>query len=97
MRIEAVCTGYARSVTGLPAADLDMLKRHAGYGGLSLVCHTADDAASLYFFSRCESAAASFPSLACNSVIAAAFRITFRCASRGRTLSAPARKAGRYC
>jgi hypothetical protein len=28
-------------IAGLPGADLDMLKRHAEYGGLSLVCHTA--------------------------------------------------------
>jgi hypothetical protein len=50
MRIEAVAPDTP-SVTGLPAADLDMLKRHAGYGGLSLVCHTADDALPFIFFS----------------------------------------------
>jgi hypothetical protein len=50
MTIEAV-TPDTPSVTGLPAADLDMLKRHAGYGGLSLVCHTADDALPFIFFS----------------------------------------------
>ena len=50
IRIEAVAPDTP-SVTGLPAADLDMLKRHAGYGGLSLVCHTADDALPFIFFS----------------------------------------------
>jgi hypothetical protein len=49
MRIEAV-TPDTPTVTGLPAADLDMLKRHAGYGCLSLVCHTAEDALPFIFF-----------------------------------------------
>jgi hypothetical protein len=38
--IEAV-TADTPSVAGLPDANLDMLKRHAAYGNLSLVCHTA--------------------------------------------------------
>jgi hypothetical protein len=50
MRIEAVAPDTP-FVTGLPAADLDMLKRHAGYGGFSLVCHTADDTLPFIFFS----------------------------------------------
>jgi len=50
IRIEAVAPDTL-SVMGLPAADLDMLKRHAGYGSLSLVCHTADVALPFIFFS----------------------------------------------
>jgi hypothetical protein len=50
MRIEAVAPDTPE-VTGLPDADLDMLKRHAGYGGLSLVCHTAEGALPFIFFS----------------------------------------------
>ena len=32
----------ARSIEGLPAADVELLTRHARYGCLSLVCRTAD-------------------------------------------------------
>ena len=39
-KVEAV-TPDTPEVVGLPEADLEMLKRHADYGGLSLVCHTA--------------------------------------------------------
>jgi len=38
-------------VTGLPAADLEMLKRHAEYGCISLVCHTAEGALPFIFLS----------------------------------------------
>jgi hypothetical protein len=50
MRIEAVAPDTP-AVRGLAAADLDMLKRHAGYGCLSLVCRTAEDAFPFIFFS----------------------------------------------
>jgi hypothetical protein len=50
MRIEAVASDTP-AVMGLAAADLDMLKRHAGYGCLSLVCHTTEDALPFIFFS----------------------------------------------
>jgi hypothetical protein len=36
-------------IAGLPGTDLVMLKRHAEYGGLSLVCHTADGALPFIF------------------------------------------------
>jgi hypothetical protein len=36
-------------IAGLPGADLEMLKRHAEYGGLSLVCHTAEGALPFIF------------------------------------------------
>jgi hypothetical protein len=39
-KVEAV-TPDTPDVVGLPEADFDMLKRHADYGDLSLVCHTA--------------------------------------------------------
>jgi hypothetical protein len=39
--VEAV-TVDTRSIKGLPEAEFEMLKRHAGYGCLSLVCHTSD-------------------------------------------------------
>src|SRR3984957_7440 len=42
MRVEAV-TADTASVVGPPNDDLSMLKRHAGYGCVSLVCRTADD------------------------------------------------------
>lgn len=38
------------SITGLPDADLEMLTRHAAYGGLSLVCHTAEGALPFVLF-----------------------------------------------
>ncbi len=49
MTIEAVAADTS-SVAGLQAADLEMLKRHAGYGALSLVCHSADEALPFIFF-----------------------------------------------
>jgi hypothetical protein len=50
MTIEAV-TAATTSVAGLPEADLEMLKRHAEYGCLALVCRTADAALPFVFFS----------------------------------------------
>jgi hypothetical protein len=41
MTIEMV-TPRTRSVAGLPDAELEILARHAGYGCLSLVCHSAE-------------------------------------------------------
>lgn len=41
MRIETV-TQDTQLVPNLPGADLEKLKCEAGYGGLSIVCHTAD-------------------------------------------------------
>jgi hypothetical protein len=38
------------SVTGLPDQDLALLKRHAGYGCLSLVCSTAEETLPFIFF-----------------------------------------------
>jgi hypothetical protein len=49
MRVEAVTADIA-SVVGLPDDDLPMLKRHAGYGCVSLVCRTADDVVPFVFF-----------------------------------------------
>ena len=49
MRVEAV-TPDTVSVTGLPDDELSMLKRHAGYGCLSLVCRTADEVLPFVFF-----------------------------------------------
>jgi hypothetical protein len=49
MRVEAVTADIA-SVVGLPDDDLSMLKRHAGYGCVSLVCRTADDVVPFVFF-----------------------------------------------
>jgi hypothetical protein len=49
IRIEAV-TAETRGVENLPATELEMLKRHAEYGCLSLVCHAAKDALSFIFF-----------------------------------------------
>jgi hypothetical protein len=49
MTIEAVAADTS-SVAGLSAADLDMLKRHAGYGCLSLVCRGAGEALPFVFF-----------------------------------------------
>jgi hypothetical protein len=50
MPVEAVTQDTAL-VAGLPDADLAMLKRHAEYGCLSLVCRTADEALPFIFFS----------------------------------------------
>jgi hypothetical protein len=50
MTVERV-TAETLSVGGLPDADLEMLKRHATYGCLSLVCRTADAALPFIFFS----------------------------------------------
>ena len=47
--VEAV-TPATLSVAGLPEADLEMLKRHAQYGCLSLVCRTAEAALPFIFF-----------------------------------------------
>ena len=49
MTIEAVTPGYAHRRGDLPDAELEMLKRHAAYGCLSLVCHTADGALPFIF------------------------------------------------
>jgi hypothetical protein len=49
MRVEAVTPDTA-SVAGLPDNELSMLKRHAGYGCLSLVCRTADEVFPFIFF-----------------------------------------------
>jgi hypothetical protein len=49
MHVEAV-TPDTPSVAGLPDGELAMLKRHAGYGCLSLVCRTANEAAPFIFF-----------------------------------------------
>ena len=50
MTVEAV-TRDTSVVAGLPDADLAMLKRHAEYGCLSLVCRTAEDVLPFIFFS----------------------------------------------
>jgi hypothetical protein len=50
MTIEAV-TAATTSVAGLPDADFEMLKRHADYGCLALVCRKADAALPFVFFS----------------------------------------------
>jgi hypothetical protein len=49
MTIEAVAADTS-SVAGLPAADLNMLKRHAEYGCLCLVCRIGDEALPFVFF-----------------------------------------------
>jgi hypothetical protein len=49
MRVEAV-TPDTVSIAGLSDDELSMLKRHAGYGCLSLVCRTADDVLPFVFF-----------------------------------------------
>jgi hypothetical protein len=49
MTIETV-TPYTHSVAGLPDDDLELLKRHAEYGGLSLVCHIAASTLPFVFF-----------------------------------------------
>jgi hypothetical protein len=50
MTIEAVTTATT-SVAGLPDADLEMLRRHAEYGCLALVCRTAEATLPFIFFS----------------------------------------------
>ena len=59
MQVEVVTPDTA-SIAGLPDDELAVLKRHAGYGCLSLVCRTATRP-SPSFSSPCASAAASFP------------------------------------
>lgn len=49
MRVEAVMPDAA-SIAGLSDDELAMLKRHAAYGGLSLVCRTAQEAVPFIFF-----------------------------------------------
>jgi hypothetical protein len=49
MTIETV-TPDTQSVAGLPDDDLELLKRHAEYGGLSLVCHADEGALPFVFF-----------------------------------------------
>jgi hypothetical protein len=48
--VEAV-TQHTAFIAGLPDADLALLKRHAEYGCLSLVCRTANGALPFIFFS----------------------------------------------
>jgi hypothetical protein len=48
IKIEAVAPDTP-DIAGLPGADLDMLKRHAEYGGLSLVGHSAAGALPFIF------------------------------------------------
>jgi hypothetical protein len=50
MQVEAVTPDTASSIPGMPDAELAMLKRHAGYGCLSLVCHTAGETVPFIFF-----------------------------------------------
>ena len=49
MRVEAVGAD-TKAVEGLPDADLELLRRHAEYGCLSLVCHTREGALPFIFF-----------------------------------------------
>ena len=49
MRVETVSPDTA-SIPGLSGDELAMLKRHAGYGCISLVCHTAQEAVPFIFF-----------------------------------------------
>jgi hypothetical protein len=49
MRIEIV-TADTAPIAGLPDDELAMLKRHAGYGCLSLVCRTAEETVPFVFF-----------------------------------------------
>jgi hypothetical protein len=48
-RVEAVLPDTP-SVTGLADAELEMLRRHAGYGNLCLVCHAAGETLPFVFF-----------------------------------------------
>ncbi len=50
MHVEAV-TPDTTAVAGLSEDELAMLKRHAGYGCISLVCRTAQEAIPFIFFS----------------------------------------------
>ncbi len=50
MTIEAVAADTL-SIAGLPDADLEMLKRHAAYGCLALVCRTTQATLPFIFFS----------------------------------------------
>jgi hypothetical protein len=43
-------TACTAGIEGLDQVELELLKRHAGYGCLSLVCHTANDARPFIFF-----------------------------------------------
>jgi hypothetical protein len=49
MTIEAI-TPDTLLVKGLPGDDLELLKRHADYSSLSLVCHSAEGALPFVFF-----------------------------------------------
>jgi hypothetical protein len=49
MHVEAV-TPVTAAVAGLPDDELLLLKRHAGYGCLGLVCRTADEVLPFVFF-----------------------------------------------
>jgi hypothetical protein len=49
MRIEAI-RADTKAVEGLPDTDLEMLRRHAEYGCLSLVCHTGEGTLPFIFF-----------------------------------------------
>jgi hypothetical protein len=49
MTIEAVAL-HTRSISGLPDDDLKLLKRHADYGSVSLVCHAGESAFPFVFF-----------------------------------------------
>ena len=49
MTVEAVAPDTLM-IKGLPGDDLELLKRHADYGYLSLVCHTAESALPFVFF-----------------------------------------------
>jgi hypothetical protein len=49
MRVVAVASD-TESIAGLSDEELTMLKRHAGYGCLSLVCRTAQEAVPFIFF-----------------------------------------------
>jgi hypothetical protein len=49
MRVEAVTPDTA-SIPGMPDGELAMLKRHAGYGCLSLVCRTTEETVPFIFF-----------------------------------------------
>jgi hypothetical protein len=50
MTVKAV-TQDTTSIIGLPDEELALLKRHAGYGCLSLVCSTAEETLPFIFFS----------------------------------------------
>ena len=50
MRIEVV-SAATTAIAGLPDDELAMLKRHAGYGCLSLVCRTGQESIPFVFFS----------------------------------------------